>query len=131
MQNDAPSWRGARPDKPSIRIIPGYIHRTATEAEAALVAAGAPLYTRGSQIVRPIVEEVQATRGFKTKVARARPVTVDCLVDYMSRAAQFARYNARSKKFTPIDPPGKVAAIDLRASGARPGAALPRHPPPR
>jgi hypothetical protein len=56
---------------------------------AALVAAGAPLYTRGSQIVRPIVEEVQATRGFKTKVARARPVTVDCLVDYMSRVAQF------------------------------------------
>src|SRR5262249_13218766 len=91
--------------QPTIRVIPGRIHQIATDAEAALIEAGAPFYSRGGQLVRPIVEEVTATRGFKTLVTRARPVSPDCMVDHMSRAAQFRRYDARSKKFVRVDPP--------------------------
>src|SRR5262249_5446852 len=54
--------------QPTIRVIPGRIHQIATDAEAALIEAGAPFYSRGGQLVRPIVEEVTATRGFKTLV---------------------------------------------------------------
>lgn len=108
---------GARADKPSVRIIPGFIHRTATEAEAALISAGTQFYSRGGQIVRPIVEEVQATRGFKTLVTRARPVTPDSMVDHMARAAQFSQYDGRAKKFVIVDPPKKVASIILSRDG--------------
>lgn len=100
-----------------IRVIAGQIHKTATDAEAALIAVGSPFYSRGGQLVRPIVEEVMSTRGFKTMVTRARPVTPDCMVDHMSRVARFAKYDARSKKFVPIDPPHAVAATVLSRDG--------------
>jgi putative DNA primase/helicase len=67
--------------------------------------------------VRPIVEEVTSTHGFKTMVTRARPVSPDCMIDHMSRAARFERYNARSKKFVAIDPPKPVAATILSRDG--------------
>jgi Bifunctional DNA primase/polymerase, N-terminal len=104
-------------ERTAIRVVSGLIHRTATKAEAALIAAGAPFYTRGGQIIRPIVEEAMATRGFKTQVARVRPVSVESMVDHMSRAARFERYDARSKKFVRIDPPKAVAATVLSRDG--------------
>jgi putative DNA primase/helicase len=103
--------------QPTIRVTPGQIHKTATEAEEALIRADAPFYSRGGQLVRPIVEEVTATRGFKTLVTRARPVSPDCMIDHMSRAAQFERYDARSKKFVRVDPPHAVAATVLSRDG--------------
>jgi len=110
--------RGVLPShQPAIRVTPGQIHKTATDAEAALIKADAPFYSRGGQLVRPIVEEVTATRGFKTLVTRARPVSPECMIDHMSRAAQFERYDARSKKFVRVDPPHAVAATVLSRDG--------------
>jgi len=45
----------------------GNLHNIATEAEAALIAAGAPLYSRSGDIVKPIVEDVPAFRGRRTR----------------------------------------------------------------
>src|SRR5215211_4581418 len=64
---------------PVIRLRAGAMHEIASEAEAALIAAGAPLYARGGEIVRSIVEEVAK------------------------------KYDGRAKKFVPTDPPVDVA----------------------
>jgi putative DNA primase/helicase len=123
--DEAPEWQpGDEPppsedsvDKPAVRVIPGLIHKTATEAETALIARGAPFYSRGGMVVRPIVEEVVSTRGFKTMVARARQVSPDCMLDHLSRSARFERYDARSKKFVAINPPRDVALTILSRDG--------------
>ena len=46
-----------------IELQPGALHEVATKAEAALIAAGAPFYVRGGEIVRPIIEEVTGLQG--------------------------------------------------------------------
>src|SRR5207253_1052249 len=61
----------------------GNLHNIATEAEAALIAADAPLYSRSGDIVKPIVEDVPAFRGRRTKVARLKVVTPDMLRDHV------------------------------------------------
>ena len=45
---------------PIIRVAAGEHPRVVDESEAALIAAGLPLYPRGNAIVRPIVEVVPA-----------------------------------------------------------------------
>jgi hypothetical protein len=67
--SDAPSSR------PVIRVQAGELHSIATKAEEALINAKAPLYARGGEIVRPIVEEVAAFKGRKTKLARLKPIS--------------------------------------------------------
>jgi hypothetical protein len=66
-EGDAPGG-----DDDFILVQAGALHEIATKGEKALIAAGAPLYARGGEIVRPIIEEVAAFKGRKTKVtARA------------------------------------------------------------
>ena len=50
-------------DTPMIQNVAGDLDKTAMAAESALIAAGAPLYTRGGRIVRPVVDNVGATGG--------------------------------------------------------------------
>jgi putative DNA primase/helicase len=100
-----------------IQITAGALHDTATKAEAALIAAGAPFYARGGQIVRPIVEEVSAFRGGKTKVTRLRAVTDDMMRDQLSRVARWERYDGRAKKLVVTDPPKDVAKTILSRDG--------------
>lgn len=98
-------------NRPTIRIHLGDLHNIATEAEEALIEYDAPLYTRGYRIVRPIVETVDASKSRRTKVARLSVVSLDGLVDWMSRAAKWKRFDGRSKKDVAADPPHQIAAI--------------------
>jgi hypothetical protein len=109
--SDAPSSR------PVIRVQAGELHSIATKAEEALINAKAPLYARGGEIVRPIVEEVAAFKGRKTKVARLKPVSTDSLRDYLSRVARWEKYDGRAKKDVQIDPPYDVASTILARDG--------------
>ena len=102
---------------PVVRVRGGILHDLATEAEFALIDAGAPFYTRGAQIVRPIVDEVDAAKGCKTKTARLTAVTADVMVDHLSRSARWERYDRRSRRFVPIDPPRSVATTVLSRDG--------------
>src|SRR5689334_4227337 len=52
----------------------------------------------GYVLVRPVIEEVEATPGRKTKVAQLMPVTQPHMVDLLCRAAIFTHFDARSKK---------------------------------
>ncbi|MER8854425.1 bifunctional DNA primase/polymerase [Mesorhizobium australicum] len=100
-----------------IRIRPGHISDTTSQAEAALIAAEAPLYIRGDRIVRPVVEDMQASNGSKTKVARLVKITPNALVDQLSRAASWTKYDKREKKWVRADPPKPVADILLERDG--------------
>lgn len=105
-----------------IDVRPDALHIIADEAEDALVAASAPLYVRGGGggIVRPVVDEVAASRGRRTKVARLCEVTPSNLVDHLSRAAHWRKFNLRKKDWTPTDPPRELAGIILGREGEWP-----------
>jgi len=103
--------------RPTIQLRAGALHEIATEAEAALIAAETPFYARAGQIVRPIIEDVAAFKGRRTKVARLKPVTVDMLRDHLSRVGRWQRYSGRSKKPVDVDPPPDVAKTILARDG--------------
>jgi hypothetical protein len=104
-------------ERPVIMCLAGTMHENATEAEAALLAAGTQFYTRGQNIVMPIVEEVDAARGGKTMVARVKEVTADCMKDYLSRVAEFQKWDARSSDYVVCNPPHHVAKTILSRDG--------------
>jgi putative DNA primase/helicase len=92
------------------------LHILATEAEQALLAADVPLYSRGGELVRPIVESVRALRGGTTNVTRLRPVNVSMLCDYLSRSALWKK-EGKKGIWIPIDPPSNLAQIILSRDG--------------
>jgi hypothetical protein len=108
---------GIDPVKPLIRVNPGSLDKLATQGERALVAAKVPFYVRADELRRPIVDEVEATKGRKAKVAHFAVVTLDMLRDYLSRYARWERFNERKKDFVPADPPRDVAATILSRTG--------------
>lgn len=106
----------ARANRPSIRVRAGELHLMATEAEEALVAANAPLFVRGG-LVRPIVDDLPASYGRRTKVARLAPVDADTIADHLSRCADWVKFNVRLKAEVPTDPPPAVCRTILARDG--------------
>lgn len=100
----------------TIQIRPDALHLIATEGENALVASRTPIYVRGG-LVKPVVDELPAAHGLTTKAARLCEVDQDCLIDHLSRAASWVRYNVRKKEWTPTDPPRNVAATIISRDG--------------
>jgi putative DNA primase/helicase len=103
-------------DRTLIRVRAGELHVMASEGEAALIEARAPLYVRAG-LVRPIVDETTAAHGQRTKVARLAPVDADTLMDRLSRAADWVKFNARKNAEVPTDPPRTVALTILARDG--------------
>ena len=108
--------RQAKSERARVLIQKGLIHEAASHSERALVRAGAPLYSRAGQLVRPVVDELPAADGGITKIARLRPVTVDALLDHLSRVADFGRF-LESGKLKRIDPPLAIAKTILARDG--------------
>lgn len=100
----------------SIQVRPDALHLIATEGEKALIEANAPIYVRGG-LVKPVVDDLPAAHGKTTKAARLCEVDSDCLIDHLSRAASWVKYNVRKKDWTPTDPPRPVAQTILSRDG--------------
>ena len=116
--NKTPFGSARRSDsRVSIEYVAGRLHENVTELEAALIAAGAPIFQRGAMLVRPVVEEVDAAHGRRTKIARLREVTAAWLEDEMSRHVRVQQFDARSKKLTTRNPPAVFAHSLLARSG--------------
>ena len=101
----------------TITIKSGNLQEVVDKSETALIDAGAPLYARGGELVKPVIEDVAAFRGRRTKVTRLKVVNVDCLRDHLSRTIEYLRYDGRSKKMVPTNPPHEVAATLLARDG--------------
>jgi hypothetical protein len=65
--------------RPIIVVHPGTLSELATLGEAAIIAGGAQVYRRGEALVRPVIEEVDASDGRRTKVAQLAEINRDTL----------------------------------------------------
>jgi putative DNA primase/helicase len=102
---------------PTIEIKDGQLSELATKAETLLIDAGVPLYQRGGELVRPIIETVDASRGRKTKVAQLRILDPVYLRDLLARHAIWLRYDKKEKQMNMTNPPFETATTVMARAG--------------
>jgi hypothetical protein len=119
-------WQGARQASamgvaagagrpwPQIQMRPGELPRVINEAEDALLLLGREIYQRGGLVVRPIQDP--ALPG-ETESWQLIPLTRPYLVETLCCAGRFSRFDGRTKKWTTIDAPDKVADAYLNRRG--------------
>lgn len=110
-------WLDVRRDNRPVVTVTSELSAVATRGEEVLREVGIPLYQRGGTLVRPVIEEVDASHGRRTKVARFVRITEACLRDKLSAAAIWEKYNAREKKMVRMSPPHEVATTILSREG--------------
>ena len=98
---------------PQIFITKGELPRVVDEAEEALLGSGREVYQRGGLLVRPLlVPTIPANDDWKFT-----PLTRPWLIEALTCAARFLKYNARAKAYVPVDAPDEVADALLSRSG--------------
>jgi phage/plasmid primase-like uncharacterized protein len=103
--------------RPAIEVRAGALSEMATLGERAIIDAGKAVYARGSTLVRPVVEEVEAAHGRRTKVAQLAQIETHYMRDLLCRSADWVKYNARKKENLVADPPYDVAQVILHRHG--------------
>ena len=111
MIPDANPW-------PQIYVRAGELPRVVNEAEDALLLLGSEIYQRGGLIVRPVLSKLKAADNRDTQGWRLIPVTRPYLVETLTRAARFLKYDGRSKGWSAVDAPEKVADAYLNRQGS-------------
>lgn len=89
--------------KPTIRIVPGEIHRVVDAAEREL-AQSRRHYQRGGLIVTVVTDP-------GTRETRIQDVNQQALVRSLAGAASWERYDARAKNWVRTDPPARHAGV--------------------
>lgn len=102
---------------PVIKVVPGELSHVVDDAEAKLIAASRSVFARGSMLVQPIVEQVEAAEDRKTWTARLGELSADSIMDELGRAARFQQWSERKRGWVDIDPPEKVARLLLARKG--------------
>jgi hypothetical protein len=100
---------------PQIKVRPSELPRVVNEAEDALLLLGREIYQRGGMLMRPVLSEKHTDD--ETEGWHLIPLTRPYLVETLCCAAQFVRFNGRSKAWTAIDAPDKVADSLLSRRG--------------
>ncbi len=95
--------------RPKIQVGSGEVAATVDAAEAALMEAGIDLYQRGSFLVRPGIVSTSSDAELDTSVQRIFEVGDYALAEMMAQAAVWEKYDARSRSWTRIDVPLKIA----------------------
>jgi hypothetical protein len=93
------------------------IKRVVNEAEEALLLLSREVYQRGGLVVRPVLNKLKAADDRETLGWQLVPVSQAHLAAVLTCAAQFMRYDARRKKFVPVDAPLRVAETYLARLG--------------
>ncbi len=83
-------------NRPIIRMNTGEHSDIVNLTETMLIEAGAPLYQRGASLVRPVISEVDASHGRRTKVAQLAQLSSIYLRDLMCRHCDFYRFDKRA-----------------------------------
>jgi hypothetical protein len=102
---------------PQIYIRNGELPRVVNEAEDALLLLGREVYQRGGLIVRPVLSKLKAADERDTSGWRLIPVTRPWLVESLTCAARFLKYDGRSKNWVAVDAPDRVADAYLNRQG--------------
>jgi len=104
-------------ERPTIKIVGGKLPQIVDEAEVALIAGARDFYRYGDRLVRPVVEEVPAADETRTKAHRLVPITTPHLVDVLTAAADWQKFDKRSETWVPINCPDQVAETYLAREG--------------
>jgi hypothetical protein len=102
---------------PQIYIRPGELPRVVNEAENALLSLGREVYQRGGLVMRPVLSKLKPADDRETSGWRLIPVTRPWLVESLTCAARFLKYNGRSKDWVAVDAPDRVADAYLNRHG--------------
>lgn len=117
----APSGGGSESggDLPAIRWVEGKLPQIVDEAEAALLAADLGLYQRSGMVVRVVRRDTPTVRNYKRPPNSLGIVMVDApfLVESMTRAALWQRYDGRKDTWRRTNAPEKVALTFLSRAG--------------
>jgi hypothetical protein len=103
---------------PQIFLRDGELPRVVDEAEQALLLLDGEIYQRGGLIVRPVLSKLKAADNRDTQGWRLVPMTRPYLVEQLTCAAQFLRYDRRMKDWAATDAPDRVAEAYLNRQGA-------------
>jgi len=94
---------------PLIRIQPGDLDLTMRAAEKALVHAEDGIYCYGSRLVRPAKAEIIAADNKRDIGTRLVELRVHHLMERLTYAARFEKFDLRTKKFVNLDCPKIIA----------------------
>jgi hypothetical protein len=98
---------------PQIIITSGELPRVVNEAEEALLGLGREIYQRGGLLVRPLLLPTIPPNDDW----HLTPITRPWLVEALTCAARFLKWDARAKAYVPIDAPDEVAEGLLSRGG--------------
>jgi putative DNA primase/helicase len=118
---------------PEITVSGGSLAATVDEATAALVAAGAPIFRRGTDLYRTariVVDEAGPIRR-AAGAAVLRPLSPDWLRVELAKAATWRKFDARDKEHRPTDPHKDLAGLVIARADDHPWPelrAIARHP---
>jgi hypothetical protein len=115
MREDTNRRRDA--NRQVFQLVAGQLHTAASHGEAAMLAFGQPVYQRGSKLVRPFNREVRASGGRTAKAADLAELNAHALIDLLSEASDWERFDARSEAWVSANPPMPVAQILLTRQG--------------
>lgn len=99
--------------RPVIRIKPGAVHETVEAAGDALTAFDDGLYKHGPLIVRPLWDKVKMAGGKSGDALRLHQVTGPHIVERMTAAARWEKYNKREEVWELCNCPPAVADMYL------------------
>jgi hypothetical protein len=101
---------------PQIFVTPGELPKTVNEAEdALLLLKGHEIYQRGGLVVRPVMSRTKPVEDMQNW--HLIPVVRPYLVERLTCAARFLRYDGRAKGWVAVDAPEKVADAYLSRQG--------------
>lgn len=99
------SVRDPNDPRPTIRLAAGDIERIVNDAESALIKADHSLYQRNNLIVSVGFEPAIAADESKITIERVFERGDHALLEDLSSAAHFERYDARSDAYVTANPP--------------------------
>lgn len=111
------SLKAGSAGKATIEIVAGQLSELAWLAEQHIIDAGLPVFQRGRRLVRPAAQEVVVTKGRTILSTCFAELGTPAMLDFMGRAADWTRYDARLKQQVSKDPPKAVAEILLSRFG--------------
>jgi hypothetical protein len=115
MPDEARKW----PPRREIKLLGGELVKNVDDAEAAMVEQGTDIFQRGDMIVQLAHAAIPTRHDAKITGTRFVEVTQAALVEHMTAAAIFSKWNASANDWKPVNCPVDIAQTYLARRGRR------------
>jgi putative DNA primase/helicase len=99
--------------KPLIPLRPGHLPETLDAAAGALLAASFPVLALDTVLVCPLRKKRSASDGREVETTRFIPIAPAQMQRWLAEAADFTKFDKRSNRYVPCDPPLALAVALL------------------